>query len=397
MAQYLIVGAGIIGLTVARELIARGARDILILEKEDEPGRHASGKNSGILHAGIYYSPDSFKARFCLEGNARMQEYCRKNGLPLLATQKVIVAKNEAELPVLEELERRARANGADVDLIDLKALAKIEPHAKTTRQALLSRNTATVSPKAVLECLRAELVASGKAEVRTSAKFLGLAGKNVARAAGLSGLQSIEFEMLINAGGAHADTVARAFGLAENYRLIPFMGSYKKLRPEKRHLVNGNIYPVPDIRNPFLGAHFSKGTDGEVYIGPTATPVFGRENYERKLAINAEAAKIFGMDAVLFCVNSKFRDNAFSEIRKYSKRSFFRDVRKMLEGLEPEDVIASTKAGIRPQLVDWKKKELVMDFTILRAENSIHVLNAISPAFTSSLVMAEHIVREHL
>jgi L-2-hydroxyglutarate oxidase LhgO len=267
-ADVLIVGGGIIGLTLARELVALGRTGVVVLEKEPELGRHASGRNSGVLHAGIYYAPETLKARSCLSGNRLMRAYCKDKGLPLVEAGKVVVARSEEEQPVLEELHRRAVANGARVELIDEKQLAEIEPAARSAGRALFSRDTAVVDPKAILAQLRADLEMSGCARVLTGRTFVGLTAG------------PIRYERFVNAAGAHCDRVARHFGVGLEYRLIPFKGIYRKLRHGVAFEVRGNIYPVPDIRNPFLGVHFTRSAQGDVYVGPTAIPAFGRENY---------------------------------------------------------------------------------------------------------------------
>ncbi len=384
-AEIVICGAGIVGLTLARELLRRGHSDILILDKEPEPGRHASGRNSGVLHAGIYYAPGSLRARSCLEGNRRMQEYCREHGLPLVNNGKVIVARDESELPGLRTLFERAQQNGADVALIDERQLAEIEPLARTAGQALLSRLTSVVDPKAVLACLRRELADSGKVSFLFMARFQGRPGPRLVQTtAGRVGYGSF-----VNAAGAHADTVAQAFGLGRHYRLVPFKGVYRKLQGPRADLVRGSIYPVPDPRNPFLGVHFTRGVHGGVYLGPTAIPAFGRENYGLLSGIDAEAPAILWRDAVLFVKNPKFRSVALEEPRKYFARRFYQDARKLVRELEPADLAPTAKAGIRPQLIDLRTHELVMDFILEKDQESLHVLNSISPAFTSSLAFA--------
>ncbi len=391
-AHVLIVGGGIIGLTVARELLARGREDVVVLEKEPELGRHASGRNSGVLHAGIYYAPDSMKARSCLSGNFLMRAYCREKGLALLEAGKAIVARDESELPTLDELHRRAIANGAKVDVIDERQLAEIEPMARTVGRALFSHYTAAVDPREVLSSLRRDLEASGRARILTGCAFAGLAAPRVA--ATTAG--SIAFDRLVNAAGAHCDRVARHFGVGRDYRLVPFKGIYRKLRPGARFQVNGNIYPVPDIRNPFLGVHFSRSVHGDVYVGPTAIPAFGRENYGVVAGMDAEALAIVRLDAALFFGNPKFRAVALSEPKKYLAAWFNRDAARLVKRFDPSDFARAQKVGIRPQLVDWRTKELVMDFLVEAKDESVHVLNPISPAFTSSMDLAKTIVREH-
>jgi len=390
--DVLVVGGGIIGLTIARELLLGGRDDVVVLEKEADLGRHASGRNSGVLHAGIYYAPDSSKARTCLAGNRLMRAFCKEKGLPVLEAGKVIVARSEAELPMLEELHRRATANGARVRFVDERELAEIEPMARTAGKALHSLDTAAVDPKAVLRALRAELEAGG-ARIVTSCRFLGRAGPDGARTT----QGTIRFRRLVNAAGAHCDEVARAFGVGEHHRLIPFKGIYRKLRPGAVFPVNGNIYPVPDIRNPFLGVHFSRSVHGEVYLGPTAIPALGRENYGILRGAGAESFAIALADAALFFTNPKFRAVALTEPRKYIPAFFHHDAARLVRSYDPSLFEAADKVGIRPQLVDWRTKELVMDFLVEAKDATVHVLNPISPAFTSSMDLARTIVREHL
>ncbi len=392
-ADFLICGSGIIGLTIARELLKRGCENIVIIEKEDNLGKHASGRNSGVLHAGIYYSPDSLRAKSCLNGNFLMKQYCKEKNLPLLESGKVIVTKNEGELETLRELHNRALKNGAKVELIDEKQLREIEPNAKTHLMALYSHYTAIVDPKAVLKSLYNDLISSEKVKILTSTEFKGVKGSDTVIASN----KNIKFNTFINASGAHSDKIAHLFSVGSNYKLIPFKGTYKKLNDEKSSLVKGNIYPVPDIRNPFLGVHFTKNINGEVYLGPTAIPAFGRENYGALEGIDREVFDILFRDALLFAVNRRFRNTALIELNKYFSKFFFEDAHALVKDLKPEDILPSDKVGIRPQLIDWKKKELVMDFIVIKDSNSIHILNTISPGFTSSMDFAAFIVEKYI
>jgi len=392
-AEVLICGAGIIGLTIAKELLEKGCDNIVILEKEREIGRHASGRNSGVLHAGIYYIPNTLRAKSCLNGNFLMRHYCREKGIPLLETGKVIVTKDEKEINILKELYRRARENGAKVELIDEKQLKEIEPYARTCQLALYSYYTAVLDPKAVLKGLYDDLISSGKVKVLFRTEFKDLKGSYTA----LTNNGEIKFNTFINSAGAYSDRIAHAFGVGLNYRLIPFKGIYKKLRKEKSHIIKGNIYPVPDIRNPFLGVHFTKSIKGDVYLGPTAMPAFGRRNYGVLKDIDLESIKILFNDCMLFFTNEKFRKVAFTEPQKYLFKFFFEDARKLVKDLKPEDVLPSNKVGIRPQLVDWQEKELVMDFLVIKDSNTIHILNAISPGFTSSMSFAKTVIEQFI
>lgn len=383
-ADIVIAGAGVIGLTLARELVSRGAR-VLVLDKEDRPGRHASGRNSGVLHAGIYYAPGTAKAATCLAGNRLMRAYCLERGLPIRQSGKVIVARSEAELPGLRALYERAVQTGAEVSLVDEAGLRDIEPHARTVGQAIHSPLTAVVDPQTILQSLREDLRTSGRAEVRFGVTALGPAGKHaLATSAG-----TVEYAALINAAGAYADRLAHAFGVGGRYVLVPFKGMYRKLRTEAAHLVRGSIYPVPDPATPFLGVHFTRSVYGDVYIGPTAIPALGRENYGLLRGLDSEAPEILWRDAVLFATDATFRRVALSEPRKYMFRHFFADASRLVDRLEPGDVARSPKVGIRPQLIDIATNSLVMDFLTESGEAELHVLNAISPAFTSSMALS--------
>ncbi|MEW6144069.1 MAG: L-2-hydroxyglutarate oxidase [Thermodesulfobacteriota bacterium] len=387
--NILIVGAGITGLATARELAKRGVGDVLILEKEERLGAHASGRNSGVLHAGIYYSPGTNKARFCVEGNRLMKEYCRERGLTLKETGKVIVPDSDEKEEMLAELKRRADSSGARCSVIDPKELLEIEPYAAPGRRAIYSPDTAVVDPAEILNEMRRELEAGGKVRFLLRASFLGLKETHTA----VTSAGDIRFGKLVNAAGTFADKVAAAFGVGGDYKVLPFKGTYKKLKKEKAYLVKGNIYPVPDLRNPFLGVHFTRSVRDEVYIGPTAIPVFGREEYGFLDDLSLESLSILFRDGVLFFANDAFRYAALTEIRKYSARNLIEEARGLLPSVGIGDVEDTPKRGIRPQLVDWRTKELVTDFVVVREGDSLHILNAISPAFTCSLAFARHTV----
>ena len=389
-ADVLIVGAGIMGLTIARELVRNRWQNIVIIEKEMEAGKHASGRNSGVLHAGIYYAPDSLKAKSCLNGNFLMKAYCREKQLPLLETGKVIVARSADELPVLETLFARAVANGAKVDMLNEKELAAIEPNARTVRQAIFSHYTAVVDPRKILNSLQDDLVISGNVKFLFNCAFETAIGSHTVQ----TQCGRIRFKRFINAAGAHCDRVSKAFGIGTRYRLIPFKGIYRKLKKDSAWRIRGSIYPVPDIRNPFLGVHFTRNIHGDVYLGPTAIPAFGRENYGIFAGLDKEAIDILLSDAHLFTTNSQFRTVALTEPRKYFFPWFFQDAAALVKTLEPSDVEPAAKVGIRAQLVDWRTGELVQDFQVIQDGDCLHLLNPISPAFTSSMDLAQKIVR---
>lgn len=391
-ADIVICGAGILGLTIARELVASGAESIIIFDKEDGLGYHASGRNSGVLHAGIYYDPGTMKAKMCLTGNQRMQAYCEERNLPLFKSGKVIVTRDASELDTLDELERRAKANGGTVSMIDEKQLAEIEPNAKTCERALHSPLTAVVDPKAILQAMREELESSGKVRFFFDTRFLSTGKNKVKTTQG-----DLGYGLFINAAGAYSDKVAQSFGIAKNYRLLPFKGIYRVLKKPAADKIKGSIYPVPNIKNPFLGVHFTRSVHGDVYVGPTAIPALSRENYGILKGIDPEVFAILLRDAHMFFENEKFRGVALEEPRKYFFKYFFEDAAKLVKHLAPNDVAPSSKVGIRPQLVDIESNELVMDFLVEKHENTVHILNSISPAFTSSMYFAEMVVKEYV
>jgi len=387
--QVLIVGAGITGLTIAREFVNRGIENILILEKEHSLGLHASGRNSGVLHAGMYYTPDTLKAKYCVEGNRLMKAFCREKGLTLNETGKVILAPSPSEFEVLYELKHRADLCGARASLIDGKRLRELEPHAATRKEALFSPDTAVIRPMEVLKALEKELTQSTKVTICYETAFKGLAGECEAQ----TSRGVIKFEKFINAAGSYADHIAHQFGLAREYKILPFKGTYKKLVHNKNFLVRGNIYPVPDLRTPFLGIHLTRSADDEILVGPTAMPAFGRENYRVFEGWGRETLAILLRDSVLMLKNHTFRQIAMTEPRKYLKRFVLKEARRLVPELGIHDLAEADHVGIRPQLIHWPTKMLVMDFIVLRDGNSLHILNPISPAFTTSLAFAKDMV----
>ncbi len=386
----LIVGGGITGLTIARELVKKGVDDIVIVEKENSLGAHASGRNSGVLHAGIYYSPGTYKAKFCVKGNRLIKEYCGDKELTLQHNGKVIVT-DDSRIDSLYELKSRADQSGARSEIIDTQELLELEPYAVRSEKALYSPDTAVFNPNQILLSIKEDLESSGNVRFVLGNSFTGVIGNTTAT----TNRGSINFINFINAAGTFADKIAHTFGVGSQYKVLPFKGTYKKLVKSRDFLVRGNIYPVPDLRNPFLGVHFTRAYDGNVYIGPTAIPAFGREEYGFFDDLSLESLSILGRDVLLFFVNEGFRTAAKSETKKYFTQYMLSEAKKLVPELKIEDIEDTPKVGIRPQLVDWKSKKLVMDFIVLKDGNSLHILNAISPAFTCSMAFAEHVVND--
>jgi L-2-hydroxyglutarate oxidase LhgO len=390
--DYLIVGAGIVGLAVARELKRRyPVARIVVLEKEADTGRHASGRNSGVLHSGVYYGSTTLKARVCAQGAARLREFAAEYGIACSRAGKVIIATSERDLPVIDRLLKNAHENGVRAERLDEAGVRAIEPHASPYRAGIYCPDTAVIDSKAVVTRLRDLLAADG---VRFEFNAPLLRATPSSRSVETP-RQTISYGYLYNCAGASADRIARQFGLGESYAMVPFKGIYYKLRPEKAHLVRSNIYPVPDVDLPFLGIHLTRVVNGEVYVGPTAIPAFGRENYGlfRGLA-PAESLGIGAELLSLYLANRQgFRLLVHTEVKKYFKPAFVSAARKLVAELMPDDLLPSNKVGIRPQLINIRKKTLEMDYIVEQSPDSLHVLNAISPAFTSSLAFAEWIV----
>jgi L-2-hydroxyglutarate oxidase LhgO len=318
-----------------------------------------------------------------------MKEFCREQGLNLKETGKVVVARNESELESVYELKRRADRCGARAFLVDGKELAEIEPHAATFGRALFSPDTSVVSPQEVLKALAKELVQSGRVRIWHQTAFRAVEGERRVR----TSKGTIRFEMFVNAAGAYADKVAHSCGLAQEYNTLPFKGTYRKQSRSRAFLVRGNIYPVPDLRNPFLGVHLTRSVDGEVYVGPTAIPALGRESYGLLDGLDWETVAILFRMAVMLVKNDAFRRVALTEARKYLTRFIFEEAARLVPELTFHDLVSADKVGIRPQLVHWPSKRLAMDFVLFRDGASIHILNAVSPAFTSSMAFAKHVV----
>lgn len=367
----IIVGGGIVGLAIARELLSRDpGQRIAIFEKEPELGRHASGRNSGVLHSGIYYPPASLKGRLCTEGARLMREYCDERNLPIARIGKVIVPASEAEDGQLEVLLERARANGARAEIVSAR---DYEPEARDGR-ALFSPDTSVIDPKRILASIAGELRAAGVEFVFNRE---------------VTEIDRGAYGFLVNAAGLHADRIARPFGVGERYTILPFRGRYYKLAAP--FVIRRLVYPVPDLRVPFLGVHFTNAVDGTTYIGPTAMPALGRENYSGLHGIRMRDAASIATTIVRQYASNKqgFRTLLHQEASRLLRRNFAAAARALVPRLETKHLKPSTKAGIRAQLFDRVKNELVMDFVVERGERSLHILNAVSPGFTTAFSFA--------
>ena len=394
-SDYLIIGAGIIGLAIARELKSRkpGAA-ITIIEKEPDVAYHSSGRNSGVLHAGFYYSADSLKAKFTRDGNFAMKDFCRQKGLKLNECQKGVVAKDESELEPLYELDRRGKRNGVDVKIITEAEMKEIDPNARTFKFALYSPNTATVDPTELNKAVRDELMQNGVKFLFSEGYRCKIDGNTIETISG----KVLSANKVINTAGLYADKIARDFGFSQQYTIIPFKGIYLKYT-KKDKPIKTNIYPVPNLKNPFLGVHYTITVDGTIKIGPTSIPAFWRENYKGMDNFRAgELGNVLSWEARLFLSNAfGFRGLAYDEMKKYNKSYFVNLATSMVHQIDKSGFTEWSKPGIRAQLLNTKTLELVMDFVVEGDNTTIHVLNAVSPAFTCSFPFAKWVVENYI
>ena len=385
--DFLIIGGGIIGISIARELKKRypNASQILI-EKEADFGLHASGRNSGVLHAGFYYTADSFKAKFTQKGNQRLTEYCASKNIPVNRCGKLVVAKNEAELSQLDELMARAQANGVSMDSITEKEAKNIEPRVKTFERALFSPTTASVNPSEVVQAMREDSLNEG-IEMKSQVRYMKKLDNNIIK----TSQGNIEFGYMINTAGLYADKIALDFGFSKDYRILPFKGLYLYSK-EPAGSFQTNIYPVPDLRNPFLGVHFTVTAGKKAKIGPTAIPAFWREQYKGLSKFNFdELLEILFRQAGLFWSSDfDFKTLAFEELQKYSREKMVSLASSLAEGVELKNFQKWGEPGIRAQLLNIRKRKLEMDFVTEGDNKSLHILNAVSPAFTCALPFAD-------
>jgi len=392
--DFLIIGAGITGLAVAKALRETyPEKEICIVEKESNLGVHASGRNSGVLHAGFYYTPDSLKAKFTRQGNQELREFCEEKGLKVNKCGKIVVAKNENELEILFELKKRGDINGVELYLITEKELKDSEPNAKTYKYALFSPNTATVDPLEVLKALESELK-----EKEIKFFFNSPYNERLSDDVGIiAGNKIFKAEKIINCAGLYADKIVKDFGFSKYYELVPFKGVYLEYKGNDQ-FIKRNIYPVPDIRFPFLGVHFTVRVDGKIKIGPTAMPAFWRENYEEFNNFNfKELIETTKWEALMFIKKPEFRRLAIEEMKKYNKSYLVEQAKILTYNTPSADLFKWGKPGIRAQLIDKRSLTLIQDFVIEGDKYSIHILNAVSPAFTASFPFARYVVKEYI
>jgi (S)-2-hydroxyglutarate dehydrogenase len=391
-ADVVVIGAGIVGLALADALLAaQPGSSVVVLDKEHRLGAHASGRNSGVLHAGFYDTPDSLKARLTRRGNVLLHEFCDQHGVPVRRCGKLVVARRPEDLPTLDELVRRAALNGVPVEAVDEAQARELEPLARTVERALWSPTTSSASPTAVVDAL------AGRVRERGGEVVLGSPVVTAREGAVVTPETVWSVGHVVNAAGLQADRVARWFGMCDDYAVLPFKGLYwygdrGRWAPGR---LRRHVYPVPDPRNPFLGVHLTVTVDGRAKIGPTALPALWRESYGGLHGL-APGDVVDVLRQLPRFLTSRHHDVPAllrAELPAYWRAHLVREAARMVPSVSPRDFRERGLPGVRAQLFHVADKRLEMDFVVRGDEHSTHVLNAVSPAWTSSLAFAEHVV----
>lgn len=388
----MVIGAGVVGLGIAKAWKEQSPEDkVLVLDKESKLGEHSSGRNSGVIHAGFYYAPDSLKAQLTRGGNEELRNFCHEHHLPISETGKVVVTKSQSEIPMLHELYRRGIANGCTLEIVDEEGLRELEPLAQTVGNAIWSPLTAVANPIEVTKKL-AEVIISMGCEIRLGAKIVHAEPNQLSIESG----ERLLAGHIVNAAGLYADKVAHWFGVGEDYSMLPFKGLYLygKLPQGK---LRTQVYPVPDPRNPFLGVHATVTVDGRTKIGPTAIPALRREDYGALWDIKAtELSEILRLYPKFVTSRShNVLQLLISEFPKYNKRYLVNQIKSMVPSIHRKDFAERGRPGVRAQLLHKPTKTLEMDFLVKSGPSSTHMLNVVSPAWTSALAVGTYTVEK--
>ena len=389
-----IVGGGIVGVALARALAARGD-DVTLLEKEARLAQHQTGHNSGVVHAGLYYAPDSLKATLCAAGRVRIREFCAEKGLPFREVGKLVVAVDDSEIPALNEIERRSRINGVpDLARIDDPArLREIEPHAAGVA-AVHSPHTAVTDYSTITEAMAQDVRAAG-GRILLGHEVTGMSRENGRVRVHTPAWDDV-FDRVIVCAGLHSDVVARLVGGEASPRILPFRGEYWELAPQRTHLVCGMIYPVPDPRFPFLGVHFTRGVYDTVHVGPNAVPALAREGYSWRRWSAKDTWESLRWPGAWPLAKQHWRMGVDEISASLIKRRWYRKARRFIPELRMSDLTRKTAAGVRAQA--WGRDgSLLDDFAVDRVGPVILLRNAPSPAATSSMAIADHVIAHHL
>ena len=383
-----VIGGGIIGLSTAMALTSDQSLSLVVLEAEKELASHQTGNNSGVIHSGLYYKPGSLKARYCVEGQKAMYRFCQEHGIAHEQCGKVVVATSEREVPSLDTLEERGRANGLpNVKRLGPEEIREYEPHV-TGIAGLFVPDTGILDYKQVSETC-AGLVEQAGGAIQKSSRVTGIEQRRdeiILK----TGQGEVHVRYLVNCGGLQSDRIARMCGLNPGLKIVPFRGEYYQLAPERHSLVRNLIYPVPDPAFPFLGAHFTRMIHGGIEAGPNAVPAFKRSGYTRTSFSLPDAWETLTYGGFLKLAARYWRVGAGEYYRSFSRRAFVTALQKLIPELGHDDVYPAG-AGVRAQALA-PNGTLIDDFHIVEAERMVHVLNAPSPAATASLIIGRYI-----
>ena len=390
--DYVIIGAGIIGISLGIELLTqKPTKKILIIDKETRPGVHASGRNSGVLHAGFYYSPDSLKAKFCKQGNLELKKFCNTNNLEVKETGKVVVCQDKNDVTRLMNLFERGIANGVEIELLESNELSRIEPAAQTVDKFIWSPTTAVGNPKEIIKKLAEKFTKMGGLfRFNSRVKLINKNNEVLIEGDGYI----LSATSIINSAGAYASELAKQVGVGHEYVCLPFLGAYRK-----SEFVAGNpkrlVYPVPNPINPFLGVHTTNTLFDEIKIGPTAFPVIGKEQYKFLDGFNAKELRDFYLatKTLLKSDSVNILGLAKSEGIKLFKRPLIKKAKRLTNALDLNQKWKNYPAGIRAQIVNLDTKVIEMDYIVRSDKNVVHILNAVSPGWTSSIPFSRWIV----
>jgi L-2-hydroxyglutarate oxidase LhgO len=390
--DYIIIGAGIVGISLGIAIQEKlSSAKILILDKEDRPGVHASGRNSGVLHAGFYYSPDSLKAKFCTLGNFELKKFCKENDLEILETGKVVVCQEKNDVARLEKLYNRGIENGVEIELLEASKLSAIEPAAQTIDKFIWSPTTAVGNPKLVISKLAEKFEQQGgifqfnsKVSLRNTSNEIVVETQN----------KTFFSKRIINSAGAYASNLARQVNVGNQYVCLPFLGAYKKSL-----IINSNprrlIYPVPNPINPFLGVHTTNTLNDEIKIGPTAFPVVGKEQYKLTdgFGLNELYEFYTASKSLLKSKEVNLIGLAKEEFIKLFTKPLLKKTRNLSDSLGSNSKWTRYPAGIRAQIINTNTNSLEMDYIVESDKNVVHILNAVSPGWTSAIPFARWVV----
>lgn len=392
--DVLILGAGVVGLSVALALLEKNSNlSIALLEKEWDLGAHASGRNSGVLHAGFYYAPDSLKARFCKEGNQALRSICQEFKIPIREVGKVVVTKNPVEEDLLEKLFERGIQNGIKLELLNKKQLQTLEPLANTFKNFIWSPTTAVSDPEVIIRALASKVLNLGGHIIFGQKAHVDIESRQIT-----TGTDQWVAKHIVNASGTQADRIAKSFGFGHGLTMIPFMGVYRCI-PESDLPLQRLVYPVPNPLNPFLGVHLTISTHGLIKIGPTAIPLLNREQYSLLEKWNLPDIKesIIGLNAMFRGNYHSMPEMIRSEFPKLFSSRLIASAAELVPSLRATSGWQKMKPGIRAQLVDTKSGSLMNDFLVDGDQYSTHVLNAVSPGWTAALPFGGYIAKRVL